>query len=809
MRVRHLLFGCLFAVLTACSLAAQAPALSGIETPYPALRNQVKVAGQTFNAGVCTYGPVSTPVTLWGSNLGTSGTVQFIPYNSGVAGTPISATVTMWTSSMLFLYVPSGVHTGLVKVATGGQTSNGLPFIVTPGTYSGSCPANPPSQLTIVSTSLPDATVGQAYDVTLQANGGISPYTWSITSGTLPSGLSLSSSGDITGTPTAAAGPVNITVKVVDHSATVQSATQQLSITVGAQNPTSGQIYSYTASFDGVGNVNAYNDSVMGNWSFGYDTLNRLSAATISSGPYSDDSICWSYDSFGNRTDQQIVSGGGFTNSIGAPCQTAAGTNLIFDMREYYTVNGTPTGADNGKNQATGTSAGAYAYDAAGNVTSGSGYQYLYDPEGRICAVQGSPNTGYLYDAEGRRIAKGTITSWSCDPSVNGFQLTESYALGQGGEQMSMFNGSGQWQRSNVYGAGRLLATYDASGLHFHVIDPLGTRRVQVNGNSATAGIPELDYQSLPFGDMPQTVSDPNAISGANDATPLHFTGKERDTESGNDYFGARYYASSMGRFMSPDPSGLYFANPTNPQSLNLYAYAYNNPLINIDPSGMECVWDNGSYDSADDRDTGEGDNGSGMSASDKCGAAGGTWEDPSWFENMEGTQYGDWSGQASSQIQFDMLTPSSTVNTPNDAPTLDQINSMLVAGSIDDFFKWLSCNGKQNCYPGAQYPLSNFWKYSLGGLSGKNNYCGPNGAGDPLSTNDWVCAVHDYNYRQIGGVGTHNSFFSNPSDSVLTTPLLRQADANLATHVFGAEGLAIKAIVAAGAANTWVHNQF
>jgi hypothetical protein len=133
----------------------------------------------------------------------------------------------------------------------------------------------------------------------------------------------------------------------------------------------------------------------------------------------------------------------------------------------------------------------------------------------------------------------------------------------------------------------------------------------------------------------------------------------------------------------------------------------------------------------------------------------------------------------------------------------------MLVAGSRDDFFKWLSCNGKQNCYPGALYPLTNFWKDTLGGLSGKNNYCGPNGAGDPLSTNDWACAVHDYNYRQIGGVGNHNSFFSNPSDSVLTTPLLRQADANLATHVFSAEGLAIKAVVAAGAANTWVHNQF
>src|SRR5271170_4338227 len=53
--------------------------------------------------------------------------------------------------------------------------------------------------------------------------------------------------------------------------------------------------------------------------------------------------------------------------------------------------------------------------------------------------------------------------------------------------------------------------------------------------------------------------------------------GKERDSESGNDYFGARYYASTMGRFMSPDwsddPSPVPWADLENPQSLNLYAY--------------------------------------------------------------------------------------------------------------------------------------------------------------------------------------------------------------------------------------------
>jgi RHS repeat-associated protein len=64
-----------------------------------------------------------------------------------------------------------------------------------------------------------------------------------------------------------------------------------------------------------------------------------------------------------------------------------------------------------------------------------------------------------------------------------------------------------------------------------------------------------------------------------------HFTGKERDTESGNDYFGARYYASSMGRFMSPDPMGGHLEDP---QTLNRYVYVRNNPLSLTDPTGLD-----------------------------------------------------------------------------------------------------------------------------------------------------------------------------------------------------------------------------
>jgi len=77
------------------------------------------------------------------------------------------------------------------------------------------------------------------------------------------------------------------------------------------------------------------------------------------------------------------------------------------------------------------------------------------------------------------------------------------------------------------------------------------------------------------------------------------YTGKERDAESGNDYFGARYYGSSMGRFMSPDPL-MASAKIWDPQTWNRYTYGRNNPLKMIDPTGMaevtaaQCAQDKG-----------------------------------------------------------------------------------------------------------------------------------------------------------------------------------------------------------------------
>jgi hypothetical protein len=85
--------------------------------------------------------------------------------------------------------------------------------------------------LEVTTTSLPNGRQGIAYHERLAASGGETPYHWSLISGTLPPGLTLSASGNIVGTPTAV-GTKNFTVRVADTRAPQQTATQELSITI-------------------------------------------------------------------------------------------------------------------------------------------------------------------------------------------------------------------------------------------------------------------------------------------------------------------------------------------------------------------------------------------------------------------------------------------------------------------------------------------------------------------------------------------------------------------------------------------------
>ncbi|MGE0407041.1 MAG: RHS repeat-associated core domain-containing protein [Candidatus Korobacteraceae bacterium] len=132
------------------------------------------------------------------------------------------------------------------------------------------------------------------------------------------------------------------------------------------------------------------------------------------------------------------------------------------------------------------------------------------------------------------------------------------------------------------------------AGTEYYHGDHLGSSRLMTDASGAKTW--EATY--LPFG---------YEINPQSTTNHYKFTGKERDAETGLDYFGARYHSSTMGRFVSPDeydggpvevyggspapPGPLPYADITNPQSLNKYSYTYNNPLKYTDPAG-HCVTD-------------------------------------------------------------------------------------------------------------------------------------------------------------------------------------------------------------------------
>ncbi|HXQ32937.1 MAG TPA: RHS repeat-associated core domain-containing protein, partial [Anaerolineales bacterium] len=135
--------------------------------------------------------------------------------------------------------------------------------------------------------------------------------------------------------------------------------------------------------------------------------------------------------------------------------------------------------------------------------------------------------------------------------------------------------------------SGQLLAEYSDSapaptgGTSYIAADYLGTPRAIMASNGS---ISRHDYQ--PFGELIPASAGRSGISGypATDNLRQQFTLKERDVETGLDYFGARYYASTYGRFTGVDNPG--FSKGTDPQTWNLYAYTANNPLRRIDPDG-------------------------------------------------------------------------------------------------------------------------------------------------------------------------------------------------------------------------------
>jgi RHS repeat-associated protein len=123
--------------------------------------------------------------------------------------------------------------------------------------------------------------------------------------------------------------------------------------------------------------------------------------------------------------------------------------------------------------------------------------------------------------------------------------------------------------------AGPLRAQTPAVVVEYYHLDALGSVRAVTNESGQV--LRRHDYHPFGHGDGVPSGTDPR-----------RFTGKERDAESGLDYFGARYYASRTGRFTSVDPVMDIGQALVEPQLWNRYAYVTNNPLRFVDPDGRQ-----------------------------------------------------------------------------------------------------------------------------------------------------------------------------------------------------------------------------
>jgi RHS repeat-associated protein len=286
------------------------------------------------------------------------------------------------------------------------------------------------------------------------------------------------------------------------------------------------------------------NDTVNSNWTYSYDAFNRLTCSNLSSNgtcasPASGKpTFSYVYDRFGNRWQQ---------NGPATFLATFSGNNNQMD---------------------------SFSYDAAGNLLKDQASNaYSYDAENRIVSVNNGATT-YAYNPKGQRVAKttgGVTTDFIYD--------RDGHVILTNPDNPTFIE---------MYVAGMHLGTYDvnstqtASIFYYDHADWLGTERARTN----LSGVACETTTSYPFGDAQAVSSSCGQL-----VSPRRFTGKERDSESGLDYFGARYFTSSMGRWMSPDRLNVTddrLEMPSN--TLNKYVYGANNPFRFIDQDGKDIV---------------------------------------------------------------------------------------------------------------------------------------------------------------------------------------------------------------------------
>lgn len=242
----------------------------------------------------------------------------------------------------------------------------------------------------------------------------------------------------------------------------------------------------------------------------------------------------YGYDRWGNRA----VTAGTVLDPVLTPNSLS-----LFNTSTNRLTN---SGYDNAGNQTLDASNRAFTYDGENRQISASGgANYVYDGLGRrVKKVQGTTTTTFVYDAFGKLVAEYCSPAGTCGTMI---------------------------------------------GVRYVTTDHLGSTRVVTD--EAAQVLARHDY--LPFGEeTPASYGDRSLIGGYGSESGVRqkFTGKERDLETGLDYFGARYGSGAQGRFTSADPSMKVGPAVRDPQAWNRYLYVRNNPFKYVDPDGADMM---------------------------------------------------------------------------------------------------------------------------------------------------------------------------------------------------------------------------
>jgi len=275
--------------------------------------------------------------------------------------------------------------------------------------------------------------------------------------------------------------------------------------------------------------------------SFTYDQVNRIIAGQTSSTYATSPAHCWgesfSYDQWANLLSIGVVS-----------------TSYNGCTQDNLSVSATTA------NQLPSSVA---TYDPTGNMLTDGINTYAWNGEGELKTGTG---VNYTYDGTGRRLEKSS---------------GKIYWYVAGSDILDESDLSGNLTNEYVFFGGKRIAMRNVSTgtIYYYTEDMLGSSRTIVQDGQTS---PCYDADFTPFGTE-------HAYSNSCPQN-YKFEGKERDTETNDDDFGARYYSFRFGRWVSADwsddPSPIPYANTANPQTLNLYSMVSDNPETFADLDG-------------------------------------------------------------------------------------------------------------------------------------------------------------------------------------------------------------------------------